>query len=267
MHAAASCLFFRLATAPQLFSSDQFSLTAYSAQPPQSKCSASRVARAFTATLCSVTDTPPDRAEAAISTTQGIQLQSNSPRLQACIAALLFAAHPIHTEAVAGVVGHAEVLSAALAFAALLAFITAAKCACSRQHLLYLLLAVGLLWTATLAKEIGITMVCSPTVSVHAYHTATPLHHVFVVGRAVRATFTCPAKHCQQLEHSWLCCYTAPQQIALSDATLMLDYVSCRQLQWCCGMCFCCLGLPEVDEALCSVLSSWLQTGRHTGWC
>lgn len=42
------------------------------------------------------------------------------------MAAGLFASHPIHTEAVAGVVGQAELLCAAFAIAAFLAYLRAA---------------------------------------------------------------------------------------------------------------------------------------------
>ena len=44
---------------------------------------------------------------------------------EASLAALLFAVHPIHTEAVAGVVGQAELLCAALSILALMAYIAA----------------------------------------------------------------------------------------------------------------------------------------------
>ena len=44
------------------------------------------------------------------------------PSVAAAVAALLFAVHPVHTEAVAGVVGRAEVLSAVFFFAALLSY-------------------------------------------------------------------------------------------------------------------------------------------------
>ena len=41
------------------------------------------------------------------------------------LAALIFAVHPIHTEAVAGIVGQAELLSAAMSILALLTYIRA----------------------------------------------------------------------------------------------------------------------------------------------
>eukprot|EP00873_Tetraselmis_striata_P017239 jgi/Tetstr1/437503/TSEL_026182.t1 len=46
---------------------------------------------------------------------------------EAVLAAVLFALHPVHCEAVAGIVGHAELLSAAFALLGLVAFVTAVK--------------------------------------------------------------------------------------------------------------------------------------------
>ena len=79
--------------------------------------------------------------------------------LEALLVALLFAAHPIHTEAVAGIVGHAELLSAALALLALMTYMSAATSASNAHHYRLLIASVCLLWLAALAKEIGITMV------------------------------------------------------------------------------------------------------------
>lgn len=82
--------------------------------------------------------------------------------LEALLAALLFAAHPIHTEAVAGVVGHAELLSGALALLALMTYLSAASPCSNTQHYRLLAASLCMLWLAALAKEIGITMVsCS----------------------------------------------------------------------------------------------------------
>ncbi|KAL0052516.1 hypothetical protein WJX82_003322 [Trebouxia sp. C0006] len=78
--------------------------------------------------------------------------------LEACIAALLFAAHPIHTEAVAGIVGHAELLSAALALLALMAYMSAASKGDWGKHYSMLAVSMLMLFSAALAKEIGITM-------------------------------------------------------------------------------------------------------------
>ena len=49
--------------------------------------------------------------------------------LEALLAALLFAVHPVHTEAVSGIVGQAELLSALLSLAALLTVMQAQDCA------------------------------------------------------------------------------------------------------------------------------------------
>ncbi len=77
------------------------------------------------------------------------------------LAALLFALHPVHTEAVAGVVGHAELLCAALSIPALLCYMAAAdgRVASTRAYWARLAAAVALGWAAALTKEIGITIV------------------------------------------------------------------------------------------------------------
>lgn len=49
---------------------------------------------------------------------------------EALVAALLFAVHPVHTEAVAGIVGHAEMLCASLSILALLSYMAAADGRC-----------------------------------------------------------------------------------------------------------------------------------------
>ena len=105
------------------------------------------------------------------------------PVLEPLLAALLFASHPVHTEAVAGVVGHAELLGACLAIPALLAYMAAASEAeggrCSGaastaaapfgwcRHWLLVAAAVVLGWAAALAKEIGITIVSSTSRGMH----------------------------------------------------------------------------------------------------
>lgn len=83
---------------------------------------------------------------------------------EALLAALLFAAHPVHTEAVAGIVGHAELLCATLFAAALLAYMraidaTSAEGSPAQWQLVAAALALVLL--AAFAKEIGITAVSS----------------------------------------------------------------------------------------------------------
>ena len=95
--------------------------------------------------------------ESNISTQKQHGVQRPTP--EAFIAALLFAAHPIHTEAVAGIVGLAELLSAAIGLSALLAYIAAARASAVSQHYSLLVVSILTLWAAALAKEIGITMV------------------------------------------------------------------------------------------------------------
>lgn len=87
---------------------------------------------------------------------------------EACIAAALFAWHPIHTEAVAGIVGLAEVLCAVLFLSALLLYVLAIEnmhAASERARLSGLKLAACaaaifvLSCSATFAKELGVTVV------------------------------------------------------------------------------------------------------------
>ena len=53
------------------------------------------------------------------------QQSAKGQRQEALLAGLLFALHPVHTEAVAGIVGQAELLCAALVILALLAYMGA----------------------------------------------------------------------------------------------------------------------------------------------
>ncbi|KAF8795853.1 Protein O-mannosyl-transferase Tmtc3 like protein [Argiope bruennichi] len=79
------------------------------------------------------------------------------PSTASFIAALLFAVHPIHTEAVTGIVGRAEILSS---FFFLLAFLSYIKCSKSYLSTDHLQLCCCLLFIicATLSKEQGITV-------------------------------------------------------------------------------------------------------------
>lgn len=52
-------------------------------------------------------------------------LPTDRQQAEGFLAALIFAVHPIHTEAVAGIVGQAELISAALSLLALLTYIKA----------------------------------------------------------------------------------------------------------------------------------------------
>ncbi|KAI7812039.1 protein O-mannosyl-transferase TMTC3 [Triplophysa rosa] len=74
------------------------------------------------------------------------------------IAALLFAVHPIHTEAVTGVVGRAELLSSIFLLAAFLAY-TKSKGADHSIVWTPIILTVFLVAVATLCKEQGITVI------------------------------------------------------------------------------------------------------------
>ncbi|KAK9805000.1 hypothetical protein WJX73_010519 [Symbiochloris irregularis] len=87
-------------------------------------------------------------------------------RQEALLAGLLFGLHPIHTEAVAGIVGQAELLCASLWILALLAYMGAvdgriAGRALDWGHWPLLAAAVTLTLLAALAKEIGITIVAA----------------------------------------------------------------------------------------------------------
>lgn len=103
---------------------------------------------------------------------------NGAPRA-AVLCAILFATHPVHTEAVSGIVGRADLLCALFVFVALLSYVRAVKgmsedfyckgqnyyCSsrkCGRS-LLYLLMTAASTATAMLCKEVGITAlgVCS----------------------------------------------------------------------------------------------------------
>ncbi|XP_065334770.1 protein O-mannosyl-transferase Tmtc3 isoform X1 [Cloeon dipterum] len=77
--------------------------------------------------------------------------------LASFVSALLFAVHPIHTEAVTGVVGRAETLSSVFFIAAFMFYTQATK---NRRHTRWrsLILAILAVATAMLCKEQGITI-------------------------------------------------------------------------------------------------------------
>ncbi|KAL4459052.1 hypothetical protein ABPG75_013917 [Micractinium tetrahymenae] len=108
---------------------------------------------------------------------------------EAFIAALLFGLHPVHCEAVAGIVGHAELLCAALSIPALLCYMAAAGGRAGRgaAHWRAVGAAVLLGWAAALTKEIGITimgaMLCYDALVVPL---AAPLVPVSAPGQLVR---------------------------------------------------------------------------------
>ena len=76
------------------------------------------------------------------------------------VAGLLFGVHPIHTEAVAGVVGRAEILSGLFYLAAYLAYLRSNRLESNSAIVawLYLLLALLLVFLSMLSKEQGITI-------------------------------------------------------------------------------------------------------------
>ncbi|XP_017330470.1 protein O-mannosyl-transferase TMTC3 [Ictalurus punctatus] len=79
-------------------------------------------------------------------------------RTTSLVAALLFAVHPVHTEAVTGVVGRAELLSSIFLLAAFLAY-TKSKGADRSIVWTPIILTVFLVAVATLCKEQGITVI------------------------------------------------------------------------------------------------------------
>lgn len=75
------------------------------------------------------------------------------------MASILFSVHPVHVEAVCGIVGRADLL-AAITF--LLSFLTYGKgIKCNKIPYVYLLLSIILAGTSMLFKENGITVLVS----------------------------------------------------------------------------------------------------------
>lgn len=77
--------------------------------------------------------------------------------LASLLGTCLFAAHPIHTEAVTGIVGRAEILCVILMVLALEAYVRAARPKATRW--LWLIVSMALVVAATLTKETGLTAV------------------------------------------------------------------------------------------------------------
>lgn len=77
--------------------------------------------------------------------------------LASLLGTCLFAAHPIHTEAVTGIVGRAEILCVILMVLALEAYVRAARPKATRW--LWMLVSMALVVAATLTKETGLTTV------------------------------------------------------------------------------------------------------------
>ncbi|CAL8469470.1 g9011 [Coccomyxa elongata] len=98
---------------------------------------------------------------------------SSQQQAEAFLAATFFAVHPIHTEAVAGIVGQAELICAAYSIVAVLLYAEAAdlwissSAGCTQEgdmswmemrHWAMVVGAMLCVWAAALAKEIGITV-------------------------------------------------------------------------------------------------------------
>nr|CAD7604858.1 unnamed protein product [Timema genevievae] len=82
----------------------------------------------------------------------------HSPRA-ALLSALLFSVHPVHSEAVAGVVGRADLLCALLYFLSFLVYCSALSIKGSFHHSSLVILSMVLAAIAMLAKEQGITVI------------------------------------------------------------------------------------------------------------
>jgi hypothetical protein len=92
----------------------------------------------------------------------GGQAAALDPLPPALATALLFALHPIHTEAVAGIVGTAEPLAASLALAALQLFgLAADECGGRGAHWPLICGALLLALLSALAKEVGVSVLGS----------------------------------------------------------------------------------------------------------
>uniref|UniRef100_A0A3Q1FBX1 Protein O-mannosyl-transferase TMTC3 n=1 Tax=Acanthochromis polyacanthus TaxID=80966 RepID=A0A3Q1FBX1_9TELE len=126
------------------------------------------------------------------------------------VAALLFAVHPIHTEAVTGVVGRAELLSSIFLLAAFLAY---TKSTGADQSIVWapIALTVVLVAAATLCKEQGITVVGICCV-----------HEVFVA-QGVRLSFFLIIT-----EKMFLSSVTLPTQYFIGHNNYFFFIFSCR---------------------------------------
>ena len=80
------------------------------------------------------------------------------------LAGVLFATHPIHCEAVAGLVGRADVLAACFFLAALLLYFHACAAVVLEKQLAFVAATVAAVGLSVLCKETGITVVAVATV-------------------------------------------------------------------------------------------------------
>lgn len=80
----------------------------------------------------------------------------DTPKVVSLLAALLFAVHPVHSEAVANIVGRSEILSCIFMFAAFLCY--GRGCQGKSTNYLWMLLCYAFTSVAVLCKEQGITI-------------------------------------------------------------------------------------------------------------
>ncbi|GLC66378.1 hypothetical protein PLESTF_000418100 [Pleodorina starrii] len=142
---------------------------AAAAQPPPPPPEAAAAAAAPSGRPRSGRPPPPEAAAAAAGSCSRLRLLQL--HLPSWFSGLAFALHPVHTEAVAGVVGHAELLCAALSIPAVMLYVAAAERDAARRaagrpthgsaaaaHWAAVAAAAALAVAAALAKEIGITV-------------------------------------------------------------------------------------------------------------
>ncbi|XP_011306647.1 transmembrane and TPR repeat-containing protein 4 [Fopius arisanus] len=87
------------------------------------------------------------------------KLVKRKERYLAFYGAVLFAVHPIHCEAVSGIVGRADVLSAMFVWLSILSYDKTIYCNRLNQMFLYLLMCVMFITAGMLCKETGITAI------------------------------------------------------------------------------------------------------------
>ncbi|XP_015120113.1 protein O-mannosyl-transferase TMTC4 [Diachasma alloeum] len=87
------------------------------------------------------------------------KLFKRESRYLAFYAAVLFAVHPVHCEAVSGIVGRADVLSAMFVWLSILSYDKSICCIRLNKMFLYLLICVMFITAGMLCKETGITAI------------------------------------------------------------------------------------------------------------
>lgn len=108
------------------------------------------------------------------------------------VAGLLFAIHPIHTEAVAGIVGRADVLCTIFFLLSLLTFVKYCEMqtAQSRNRHIWIVLTFALVTASTLSKELGITSLGVCAVYYVFYHSRLTLRELLEPDKVSCPTLT-----------------------------------------------------------------------------